>query len=120
MRTVACMAAHHSALATTALLVNLRAWQPFALGHIGQHRVAAFEQQTLLLFFIQHAVVAAIQAGVLPLALRFIQDQCRGHGDVERLHHADHRNDDVLIGQRQRFFGDAGFSSPSSTQVGRV
>ena len=110
MRTVACMAAHHSALATTALLVNLRAWQPFALGHIGQHRVAAFEQQTLLLFFIQHAVVAAIQAGVLPLALRFIQDQCRGHGDVERLHHADHRNDDVLIGQRQRFFGDAGFS----------
>lgn len=114
------MAAHHSALATTALLVNLRAWQPFALGHVGQHRVTAFEQQTLLLFFIQHAVVAAIQAGVLPLALRFIQDQRRGHGDIERLHHADHRNDDVPIGQRQRFFGDAGFSPPSSTQVGRV
>lgn len=78
-------------------------------GDAGQHRIAAFEQQALLLLWRQHAVGALVHPGILPLALRLVEDQRRGDGDVQRLHHADHRDNDVLIGQRQRFLGDAGF-----------
>ncbi len=72
-------------------------------GDAGQHRIAAFEQQALLLLWRQHAVGALVHPGILPLALRLVEDQRRGDGDVQRLHHADHRDNDVLIGQRQRF-----------------
>jgi len=33
----------------------------------------------------------------LALALRFVEDQCRRDGDIQRLSHAVHRNDDVLV-----------------------
>lgn len=75
----------------------------------GQHRIAAFKQQALLLFRRQHAVGALVHPGILSLPLGFIQDQRRGDGDVQRLHHADHRDNNVLIRQGQRFLSDAGF-----------
>ena len=39
-------------------------------GDAGQHRIAAFEQQALLLLRRQHAVGALVHPGILPLALR--------------------------------------------------
>lgn len=82
------------------------------LRHARKHRITAFKQQTLLFIGIKQAVLTFVHARVLPLTLRFIQNQRGGNGHVQRLHHADHGHNDVLIGERQRFSGDAGFFLP--------
>ncbi len=91
------------------LLIHMGVRQALTAGNARQHRIAAFKQQTLLFGFRQGAVFALIHAGVLTLALCFIKDKRGGHGNVKRLHHADHRNNNVLVRQRQCFLGDAGF-----------
>ncbi len=92
-----------------ALRVDVGVRQFFLLRNASQHRITTFKQQALLFIFRQHTVAALVHPGVLTLALRLIQNERGGHGDVQGLHHADHRNDDVPICQIQRFLGDPGF-----------
>lgn len=74
----------------------------------------------IAVFFIQRAAFALVHSGQLTLTLCFVQNQGGSHRDVQRLHHADHRNDDVLIGERQRVGGNAGFFLPEQDAGGRV
>jgi len=59
-----------------------------------------------------------VHAGGLALALGFVKDQRSGDGNVERLGHAVHRNDDLLVNQSQGLVAHAEFFSPHHHRAG--